>query len=329
VRLNHVLLPCTDVARSLAFYEGLGLTAIVVDRAPDGTPWHARLVFPDGGATLSLESGRVVSPGIVVYFECAGLGEKVAALGRAGYIFAEPLQMKPWLWREAALVDPDGYRLCLFQAGSYRLDPPGRLFSSPLSVENTDRKPGSVEFSVESPIDFPLDSFLAVRNRGYIDAALPSARDAQMGAYLEQLIARGAASRDQAASLLGPAYTTTFLAYAERMASLGAREQSERSTLLGLFAVALIWRACADVTAAIPVLGLLYDAVKRAGAVPDLVFEAAAALAPADVAAVLRDFLTRGDLDEIAAEMGFAEGRDRDGFRYRRLWGAGQVDLDP
>jgi hypothetical protein len=46
------------------------------------------------------------------------------------------------------------------------------------------------------------------------------------------------------------------------------------------------------------------------------------------VAPLFPTFLTRGDLDEIAATMGFAPGEDRDGFRYRRLWGAGPVEVE-
>ena len=57
-------------------------------------------------------------------------------------------------------------------------------------------------------------------------------------------------------------------------------------------------------------------------------FAEAAALVPADVAPVFRDFLTRPDLDEVAEEMGYAAGRDRDGFRYLRKCGGGRIDDD-
>jgi catechol 2,3-dioxygenase-like lactoylglutathione lyase family enzyme len=34
---------------------------------------------------------------------------------------------RPWLWREARLVDPSGNVICLYHAGANRLDPPWRV----------------------------------------------------------------------------------------------------------------------------------------------------------------------------------------------------------
>jgi predicted enzyme related to lactoylglutathione lyase len=174
VRLNHILLPCWDVERSLAFYRCLGLTPIVLDHLPDGTLRTARLIFPDGDATLSLEQGPSPGPGIVVYLECDDLDAQIAALVAAGTVFVAGPEMKPWLWREAILLDPDGHRLCLFQAGRYRWDPPWRLSSSVVAPDAAEA------------ID--LGPFLTAHNRGYVDVAIPSARDAQIGAYLERLM---------------------------------------------------------------------------------------------------------------------------------------------
>jgi catechol 2,3-dioxygenase-like lactoylglutathione lyase family enzyme len=309
VRLNHILLPCSDVERSLAFYRCLGLTPIVRDHLPDGTLRYARLIFPDGDATLSLEQGPPAGPGVVVYLESDDLDAQIATLVAAGIVLSAGPEMKPWFWREATLSDPDGHRLCLYQAGSYRRDPPWRLSSSVVA-----RTTAEVA---------DLGSFLTAHNRGYVDTGIPSARDVQIGAYLQRLMSKGIEERDQAANALGPAHTDTFLSYGERMATLSARERNPHHALLGVLAVALTWRRCLDVRPAIPILGLLYDAAKRAGGEPDRVFVDAAALCPADVAPVLRDFLTRADLDQIADEMGFSDGQDRDGFRYRRTWGTG------
>jgi catechol 2,3-dioxygenase-like lactoylglutathione lyase family enzyme len=316
VRLNHIMLSCADIDRALTFYRGMGLTPIVIDHLPDGaTIRYARMVFPDGDATLSLQIGEPASPGVVIYFECDDLDARVAQLANKGYAFAARPETKPWLWREAELVDPDGHRLCLFQAGTYRRDPPWRLTSS--KVPAYDDSAGQVPAS-----------FLSRSNHGYVDVSIPSARDVEIAAYLDQTTQHGSAACDQAATQIGPPYTGTFLAYAERMASLAVRDQNPQNALHGVLAIALTWRSCADVRPAVPILGLLYDAAKRAGANPDDLFNAAAAASPADVAPVLRDFLTRGDLDQIADEMGFAVGADRDGFRYRRLWGAGRIDVE-
>jgi catechol 2,3-dioxygenase-like lactoylglutathione lyase family enzyme len=321
MRFNHVTLACADVARSRAFYEGLGLAVIVDDWTEEGVLRYVRLRFPEGDATLSLERvepGKAAGAGgATLYFECDDLDARVAALATAGYSIVAPPLTKPWMWREAELRDPDGTRVLLYWAGSYRLDPPWRLPGTP----------GPVDVAADSG-EADIAPFAAARNRGYAEVPIPSARDGELTAFLEALIAGGPEGRDRAAARLGPAYTSTLLAFGERMATRGARAREPRAALLGLFAVGLVWRRAPDVRAAIPVLALLYDAAARAGADPAATFAQAGALAPADVAPVFTAFLTRPDLDEIASAMGFAPGADRDGFRYRRLWGAGAVADD-
>jgi len=334
VRLNHVTLMSADPERVLPFYEGLGLTVIVLDRDTDGRLRYARLTFPEGDSTLSLERAAHALPpaaprppssaassasaaSAVLFFECDDLDARVAALSAAGYRFEAGPETKPWLWREARLRDPDGQMVCLFRAGFYRVDPPWRIASAPLPPV------AAAEFVVALP-----EAFLAENNRGYIDVPIPSARDGHIGAFLEEIARGGPTAAAQAAGRLGPPYTATLVAYAERMASLGVRTGGTRPARLGVLAIALVWAGAADVRTAIPVLGVLFDGIRRAGGDPRHAFREIAELAPPDVAPVLRDFLTRPDLDEIALEMGFSAGRDRDGFRYRRTWGSGRVDPD-
>ncbi|HEX2900913.1 MAG TPA: VOC family protein, partial [Bacteroidia bacterium] len=68
--------------------------------------------------------------GVVVYFECADLDQRVASLQALGLEFDTLPEDQPWLWREARLRDPDGNRLILFWAGDNRKNPPWRLPSS-------------------------------------------------------------------------------------------------------------------------------------------------------------------------------------------------------
>jgi catechol 2,3-dioxygenase-like lactoylglutathione lyase family enzyme len=321
MRFNHVTLACADVARSRAFYEGLGLRAIVDDWTGEGTLRYVRLRFPEGDATLSLEQAdgaqAAGAGGATIYFECDDLDARVAALAAGGVVFAAPPVTKPWMWREAELRDPDGTRVLLYRAGSYRLDPPWRLPGTP--------GPGGVAADAG---EAEIAAFAAARNRGYAEVPIPSARDAELATFLEALIAGGPEGRDRAAARLGPAYTSTLLAFGERMATRAARGREPRAAQLGLLAVGLVWRQAPDVRAAIPVLAVLYDASARAGADPAAMFSEVGKLAPDDVAPVFTAFLTRPDLDEIASAMGFAPGADRDGFRYRRLWGAGAMVED-
>ncbi len=131
MKLNHVTLIVGDLARSLRFYRTLGLTPIVHE-----APRYARLVCPDGDTTLSIEvtGESALPPRVQLYFECADLDARVAALRAAGLMFTQAPTDMPYLWREARLSDPDGHELRLFHAGRHRLDPPWKLTPGALSA---------------------------------------------------------------------------------------------------------------------------------------------------------------------------------------------------
>ena len=123
MNLNQVTIAVSDLARSIRFYEKLGLQRIVQsDR-------YARFVCPEGGSTLSLEVVDVAPTlfSAVVYFECTRLDDTVRALQARGVRFESGPRDEPWLWREARLRDPDGHALCLYFAGENRVHPPWRL----------------------------------------------------------------------------------------------------------------------------------------------------------------------------------------------------------
>jgi catechol 2,3-dioxygenase-like lactoylglutathione lyase family enzyme len=126
MNLNQVTVPCTDLSRSIAFYETLGLQLIV-----EAQPRYARFLCPEGDATFSLHlSDAPIQAGVVVYFECENLDAQVEALKSKGITFTiDPID-QTWLWREAHLLDPDGNQLILFFAGKNRKDPPWRLQAS-------------------------------------------------------------------------------------------------------------------------------------------------------------------------------------------------------
>jgi hydroxymethylpyrimidine/phosphomethylpyrimidine kinase len=122
--LNHVMVPCTDLEASVAFYRGLGLRQIV-----SSPPDYARFECPVGGSTFSLhrQSASAGDDGMVVYFEIEGLDDRVSELQRAGFEFDTEPRDQPWLWREAYLRDPSSNRICLFRAGPNRQYPPWRM----------------------------------------------------------------------------------------------------------------------------------------------------------------------------------------------------------
>ncbi|MEM8930385.1 MAG: VOC family protein [Acidobacteriota bacterium] len=128
MNLNQLTIPATDLARSVAFYQTLGLIWIV-----DALPRYARFECPDGGATFSLHHADKVDPdsGFTIYFELPSLDEEVARLEAAGLVFESPPTDQRWLWREAILRDPDGHRICLYDPGENRRFPPWRREEAP------------------------------------------------------------------------------------------------------------------------------------------------------------------------------------------------------
>ncbi|MGB3180992.1 MAG: VOC family protein [Cyclobacteriaceae bacterium] len=124
MNLNQVTVPSLDLAKSVPFYETLGLKLIV-----RSLPHYARLECPDGEATFSIHLADKLpeGEGVYVYFECEDLDERVEVLRQKGIIFDELPEDKRWLWREARLRDPDGNRIILFYGGINRKNPPWRV----------------------------------------------------------------------------------------------------------------------------------------------------------------------------------------------------------
>lgn len=123
MRLNQVTVVATDLARSIAFYELLGLRLIV------RSDHYARFELPDGDSTFSLHTSPA-GPGPnapTIYFECDDLDAQAARLAAAGVAFDLAPTDQSWLWREAHLRDPAGNPLILYLAGVNRTHPPWRL----------------------------------------------------------------------------------------------------------------------------------------------------------------------------------------------------------
>jgi len=126
MKLNQVTLEVSDIPRSRAFYEGLGLTLIV------SSDHYARFVCggasEDLASTFSIHFADLVHPHRGgVYFECENLDARVAELRAAGFVFESDPVDQLWNWREAWLSDPDGNLICLYFAGTNRINPPWRV----------------------------------------------------------------------------------------------------------------------------------------------------------------------------------------------------------
>ena len=122
MRLNQVTVTVNDIDAACAFYIMLGLKPIVK------SPHYMRFVCPEGDSTFSIHLGDVSSAAkTTVYFENDALDAKVEQLKADGLTFDRDPADERWLWREARLRDPSGNPICLFQAGTNRLNPPWRL----------------------------------------------------------------------------------------------------------------------------------------------------------------------------------------------------------
>lgn len=123
MNLNQITAPSIDLARSIPFYEKLGLILIVK------SPHYARFECPNGESTFSLHQVEQLpnGDGIYIYFEVENLDEKVNQLISEGIEFDELPEDKSWLWREARLKDLDNNQLILFYGGVNRKNPPWRV----------------------------------------------------------------------------------------------------------------------------------------------------------------------------------------------------------
>jgi predicted enzyme related to lactoylglutathione lyase len=124
MNLNQITIFSSKTSELVEFYQKLGLKLIV-----NSLPRYARMECPDGDATLSVHSTDVswTESNIVLYFECEDLDARVAELKANGLNFEEDLKDQDWLWREAYLRDPSNNRICLYDAGENRKNPPWRV----------------------------------------------------------------------------------------------------------------------------------------------------------------------------------------------------------
>jgi catechol 2,3-dioxygenase-like lactoylglutathione lyase family enzyme len=123
MNLNQVTIDSTNLERSEGFYRRFGLRLIVKNDQ------YLRFECPEGDSTFSVALVDQVpeAESVTVYFEDRDVDALVRRLEQEGVVFEHPPTDMPWLWRESRLRDPDGHRLCLFSAGSNRMNPPWRL----------------------------------------------------------------------------------------------------------------------------------------------------------------------------------------------------------
>jgi len=124
MNLNQITIHVSNLERSIAFYEKIGLVLIV--NSPGNS--YARFECPDGGTTFSLHQAEDISPnGASFYFEVEDVDGVVRALIEKGVAFETEPTDQTWLWREAWCRDPDGHRIGIYHGGENRRFPPWRV----------------------------------------------------------------------------------------------------------------------------------------------------------------------------------------------------------
>ena len=124
LHLNQVTVSTTNLERSFDFYKKIGLLPIVK------SSHYARFIVPGNEATFSLHIASEVDASTVVYFETENVDEKVNELKQKGFHFVTEPTDQDWQWREAYLNDPDGNKICIYNAGIVRMHPNWRLEDS-------------------------------------------------------------------------------------------------------------------------------------------------------------------------------------------------------
>jgi catechol 2,3-dioxygenase-like lactoylglutathione lyase family enzyme len=121
---NHAMIYVKDVNRALGFYRDLLGFRLIEDFRFDGTPVYARLRAPSGDGTIALHQAgpgaSLVSDGVRLYFEIAGLDDFCRKLVKKGFYITQMPRMMEWGWRHAYLNDPDGHEISLYWAGEMR-----------------------------------------------------------------------------------------------------------------------------------------------------------------------------------------------------------------
>jgi len=126
MNLNQVTLAACCMEKTKAFYSTLGFTLIV------DTHHYIRFACPEGESTFSFVIDEAINNPSTIYFEHEQLDTWVESLVAKGIAFEYLPTNKPYLWREASLVDPSGNLVKLYWAGKYQLDPPWKVF-----IQNT------------------------------------------------------------------------------------------------------------------------------------------------------------------------------------------------
>ncbi len=167
-----------------------------------------------------------------------------------------------------------------------------------------------------SPVQFAA---LDPRNgKGYGRREIPCPKDGDIQAFVRSI--RNAEDFASALPLQPSGSWRVLNAFAERIASLAVRRQDVRDLRDGLMAIQLALSLTDDPRETLPALSLLFRAYEMIGKDPAAEFRASAELARPASGNAIMEFLDRSAEDRSIEAMGYGEGDDGAGFRFKRNW---------
>jgi hypothetical protein len=172
---------------------------------------------------------------------------------------------------------------------------------------------------IGSILDDNTQSLKSTNTRGYGEQLIPSALDNKIANIINIFSESDEKTRQTIRVAFNQQHSFTFLTFSERMAALAVRKGSFARLFEGLIAHALE-NGCYDTRENIIILSILYRSAVKLGLDPFELFEKTATYATEPMAAILKAFPNRSDLDKSIETMGFKEASDQDGFLYLRLW---------
>src|SRR5689334_17608737 len=158
-----------------------------------------------------------------------------------------------------------------------------------------------------SPLFVEADWLEGRNNRGYGPLPIPQERDLQIETLLRAYIFLDPIARQVESSTVTAGQQLTLAAYSERMASLAVRRHAKDLILFGLLALSVDgWRA--EWRDNLIILALHYDASKRIGVEPEVMFHETQALLPPAAGKELAAFLRRPEHNKSLEAMRYAAG---------------------
>ncbi len=172
--------------------------------------------------------------------------------------------------------------------------------------------------NIENDLKNTLDHLIDDENLDYSSQPIPCELDYVVGKLVNLYKQLSSEEREIMRSLTSERNSYTLLAFAERMAALGVREESRERLLDGLLAL-IIENYNADWRDNLTKLAPLYHSAVKIGVDPQGLFTEAASYGNNEVAEIVREFPRREPENRSIEAFGYREYYGEDRFRYK--WG--------